>query len=270
MEISTSSFSALVGLVPSLISLSTSTARIMAVTELAAEATGQDENFRQETEFTLSLRDVSFSYQDGNRVLADATICAAPGDLVALTGPSGEGKTTVLRILLGLVAPVSGTAELTGSSGRSYPLSAVTRDAFSYVPQGGSLFAGTIRENLKMVAPDATDEQIWEALHLACADEFVKELSDGVDHMLGGRNTGLSEGQGQRLSVARALLRKAPILLLDEATSALDEETERIMLQRVMNCGKVRTCILVTHRPSALSYCTRGYHIHNGIVQEER
>lgn len=265
-----SSFSGLVGLVPSMISLSTSTGRIMAVTELAAEATDHDIRLQQETEFSLSLENVSFSYQDGNSVLTGATISADPGDLVALTGPSGEGKTTVLRILLGLVAPQSGTAELIGSSGTHYPLSAVTREAFSYVPQGGSLFAGSIRENLTMVAADATDEQIWEALHLACADEFVKALPDGLDHVLGGRNTGLSEGQGQRLSVARALLRNAPILLLDEATSALDEETEQIMLQRVMTGGRIRTCILVTHRPSALSYCTRGYHIHNGVVQKER
>lgn len=263
-----SSFSALVGLVPSIISLSTSTKRIMAVTELAAEASEQDDNFRQEMEFSLSLDDISFSYHDGNPVLTDATIHAAPGDLVALTGPSGEGKTTILRILLGLIAPVTGTAQLIGNSGRSYPLSAVTREAFSYVPQGGSLFAGTIRENLTMVAPEATDEQIWEALHIACADGFVRDLSNGLDHMLGSRNSGLSEGQGQRLSVARALLRGAPILLLDEATSALDEETEKTMLQRLMNCDRVRTCILVTHRPSALAYCTRGYHIHNGTVQD--
>ena len=263
------SFSSLVNMIPSFVSLSTSTGRVMAVTELPAEDPVQSEAFRQETEFAVKLSDVTFSYHDGNPVLSNVEITAAPGDLVALTGPSGEGKTTVLRILLGLVNAEKGSARLVGSSGREYPLSAATRSAFSYVPQGASMFAGTIRDNLTMVAPEATEEELWEALHAACADGFVKELPDGLDHMLGSRESGLSEGQGQRLAVARALLRGAPILLLDEATSALDEITESRMLRRVMRSGRVRTCILVTHRPGAMKYCTRGYRIQNGQVQEE-
>ena len=263
------SFSSLVNMIPSFVSLSTSTGRVMAVTELPAEDPVQSEAFRQETEFAVKLSDVTFSYHDGNPVLSNVEITAAPGDLVALTGPSGEGKTTVLRILLGLVNAEKGSARLVGSSGREYPLSAATRSAFSYVPQGASMFTGTIRDNLTMVAPEATEEELWEALHAACADGFVKELPDGLDHMLGSRESGLSEGQGQRLAVARALLRGAPILLLDEATSALDEITESRMLRRVMRSGRVRTCILVTHRPGAMKYCTRGYRIQNGQVQEE-
>lgn len=269
-SILSSAFSALLGLVPSLISMSTSAGRIMAVTELPAEEAQPDEQFRQETEFSISLSEVDFSYQNGEPVLSNATIHAATGDLIALTGPSGEGKTTLLRILLGLVAPGSGTAELIGGSGRHYSLSAATRSAFSYVPQGGSLFSGTIAENLRMAAPDAADEQLWNALHTACADEFVRALPDGLNHRVGDRDSGLSEGQAQRLAVARALLRGAPILLLDEATSALDADTEAEMLRRLMSGGQVRTCVLVTHRSGALKYCTGGYHVHDGLVTEER
>lgn len=265
-----SSFSSLVGLVPSVISLSTSAGRIMAVTELPAETSGQDEGFAEEREFSISLSGISFSYQDGRTVLTGASISAAPGDLIALTGPSGEGKTTILRALLGLVRPESGTAELIGGSGRHYTLSAATRGAFGYVPQGGSLFFGTIEDNLRLAAPAATEAQLWEALHAACADEFVRALPDGLNHQVGGRDNGLSEGQAQRLVVARALLRGAPILLLDEATSALDENTEAEMLRRLMDGGRVRTCILVTHRPGALKYCTKGYQVHDGLVREAR
>lgn len=262
-------FSALVGMIPAFVSLSTSVGRIMAVTELPAEDPVASEAFRRETEFSLELKDGAFSYHDGKNVLDSINITAVPGDLIALTGPSGEGKTTILRILLGLVNVEKGTAQLMGGSGRVYPLSAATRTAFSYVPQGSDLFSGTIRENLTMVAPDATEEEIWEVLHAACADKFVQELPDGLDHVLGSRESGLSEGQGQRLAVARALLRNAPILLLDEATSALDEFTEGRMLRRIMRSGRVRTCILVTHRPGAMKYCTKGYCVSNGQVLEE-
>lgn len=263
------SFSALIGLIPTVISLSTSAGRIMAVTELDAETCEQDDAFRQETEFSIALSDLDFSYQSGERVLSRACIHTAPGDLIALTGPSGEGKTTLLRILLGLVSPQSGTAELIGGSGRRYPLSAATRSVFGYVPQGGSLFAGTIAENLRLTSPDASEEELWAALSAACADEFVCALPDGLDHRVGDRDSGLSEGQAQRLAVARALLRGAPILLLDEATSALDMDTEAEMLRRLMGSGRVRTCILVTHRPGALKYCTGGYHVHDGLVTKE-
>lgn len=265
-----SASSALLGLIPSLISMSTSAGRIMAVTELPAEEMETKEVFRKETEFAVSLSEIDFSYQDGVPLLSHATIHVGTGDLIALTGPSGEGKTTILRILLGLVRPTAGSAELIGGSGQHYPLSAGTRSAFSYVPQGASLFSGTIAENLRMAAPGATEEEMWAALHTACADDFVRELPDGLCHRIGDRDSGLSEGQAQRLAVARALLRGAPVLLLDEATSALDTDTEAEMLRRLMEGKQVRACILVTHRTHALQYCTGGYRIHDGLVTEER
>ena len=264
-----SAFSSLVGLVPTAISVATSAGRLMAVVELPAEERQGDAELAEEEQLHLQLEHVSFSYTGGAPVLQDAHMTVAPGQLVCLMGPSGEGKTTLLRIILGLVRPTAGTAVLRGSSGREYPLSASTRAAFGYVPQGNQIFNGTIAENLRLGCPDASEEEMMAALKIACADEFVMALPDGLQHIVGGRDKRLSEGQSQRLAVARAVLRRAPILLLDEATSALDTETETKMLQNLMDSGVVHTCILVTHRPAAREICSRCYHIRDGVVREE-
>ena len=135
------------------------------------------------------------------------------------------------------------------------------------MPQGNSIFAGTIADNLRLTRPDATDAELETVLRAACAYDFVKELPGGLQYVVGGRGKGLSEGQAQRIAVARALLRGAPILLLDEATSALDEDTEERMLHNLMEGGWVRTCILVTHRPGSRRFCTRGYRVQDGRVE---
>ena len=263
-----SAFSALIGLVSSAVSISTSAGRIMDVVQLPAEELEHTRDFRREEQLTISMRGVGFAYQNGEEVLRDVDFTAGSGDLVALTGPSGEGKTTMLRMLLGLVRPQKGEAVLSCDEER-YPLSAATRSAFGYVPQGNSMFTGTIRENLRMTRPEATDGELEHVLRIVCAWDFVKELPGGLDYTVGGRGKGLSEGQAQRLAVARALLCGAPILLLDEATSALDEGTEEQMLQNLMESGLVRTCILVTHRPGTLRFCTRQYRVQEGRVWEE-
>lgn len=262
-------FSAIVGLVPSGISITTSAGRIMAVTELPEEDTAAQPGFDEESAFTLSLDSVDFHYEGGAPVLKQIDMEARPGELISLTGPSGEGKTTLLRIMLGLIHPTEGNACLIGADGTRYPLCAATRQAFGYVPQGNQIFAGTIAENLRVSNPDATDAELLQALKTACAYDFVMALPGGIDHMVGGRDKRLSEGQAQRLAVARALLRKAPILLLDEATSALDMETEAQLLKNLMNSGTVRTCILVTHRAAVRDLCSRRYHIRDGMLREE-
>lgn len=265
-----SSFSNLVGMVPSMVSISTSAGRLMSAIAWQEESFETDVQFQEEDSYVLSLSHVSFNYHNGETVLNDVNFVARPGDLVALNGPSGEGKTTMLRILLGLVRPSQGTSELIGSSGQRFSISAATRTAFGYVPQGNSMFSGTVAENLRMTRPEATDEELWEVLRVACADQFVQELPGGLYHQLGGRSRSLSEGQAQRLAVARALLRRAPILLLDEATSALDEDTEARMLDNLMNSGLVHTCILVTHRPGTRRICTRSYRLSGGELIEEK
>lgn len=262
-------FSSIIGLVPNGISITTSAGRVMAVVELPEEDTETQPGFTEETEYTLQLDDVNFHYAGGAPVLKQVNMAAKSGELISLTGPSGEGKTTLLRIMLGLIHPSEGSAALIGGSGRAYPLCAATRQVFGYVPQGNQIFAGTIAENLRISNPDATEADMLEALKTACAYDFVMALPEGLHHTVGGRDKRLSEGQAQRLAVARALLKKAPILLLDEATSALDMETEAALLKNLMESGMVRTCILVTHRPAGKELCSRRYHIRDGMVLEE-
>lgn len=262
-----SAFSAVIGLVPSWISVTTSAGRIMAVVELPEERTEDIPELADEQELTLELRNISFNYDGGAPLLSGINMTVEPGELIALTGPSGEGKTTLLRILLGLVEPSGGSAELTGKKGK-YTVGASTRAAFSYVPQGSQLFSGTVAENLRISAPNATDEELVAALKAACAYDFVMALPNGLEHVIGGRDKHLSEGQAQRITIARALLKKAPILLLDEATSALDTETEKELLEGLMGSKMIKSCILVTHRPAGKALCSRSYHMSNGSLRE--
>ena len=248
------------------ITLANSAGRIMMLEELEEEDAAIPEALEQETAPSIRIEKATFSYQNGDVVLHPFDFTAEPGQTVAIIGTSGEGKTTLLRLLLGLVPPGSGSALLAGKN--TYPLNAGTRSKFSYVPQGNSIFAGTIADNLRLVKPHATEEEMWQALEAACAKEFVEQLPKGLEHKLGTGGRGISEGQAQRLAIARALLKGAPILLLDEATSALDLETEEALLQSLRSCPLVRTCILVTHRPASAAFCHRVYEIREGIVTE--
>ena len=240
----------------------------MAVEYLPEEDKNVPDGLLDEDKLDIVMENVSFRYQNGDTVLEPFDFTARHGDVIAITGPSGEGKTTLLRLLLGLVSPDSGKAELLGESGVRYPITAGTRGIFAYVPQGNSVFSGTIAENLRLVRPDAADEELEAVLKIACAWDFVSQFPDGLHHRLGTGGRGVSEGQAQRLAIARALLRKAPILLLDEATSGLDIATERQLLENLRGCGLLHTCILVTHRPESTRFCSRSYEIHRRQVIE--
>ena len=200
----------------------------------------------------IAFEDVSFGY-DRERVLEHAQCAIPKGSLTAITGRSGHGKTTMLKLLLGIY-PVDGGRIVFRTDGGEIPASAETRALFAYVPQGHLMFSGTIRENILFVRGSAPQNEIDEALAVSGADEFVRELPDGLDTRLGEKGLGLSEGQVQRLAIARALLSGAPVLLLDEATSALDERTERELLGRLRGL-KTRTVVIISHRRAVLEVC---------------
>ena len=257
----------LTSLVPTVISLTTSAGRLMDIVEMPREDYSREPEVTEfmekhrEDGVSLTIKDISYAYQSGTEVFRGASMEAHPHEIIGLVGPSGEGKTTMMRILLSLALPQDGEAEFT-SGDDSVLLSPATRRLIAYVPQGNTMMSGTIAENMRSVKPDATDEEIIEVLKLACAWDFVSKLPDGIESAVKERGGGFSEGQAQRLSIARALLRKSPILLLDEATSALDVATERKVLRSIMqDASYPRTCIVTTHRPTVLTMCDRVYAI---------
>lgn len=258
------SFTALVNLVPSAISATVSAQRLITVLELPREQTPCREQvtqiLTQDTPVSIRLQKLCFGYRSGGMVLRDAQLTVDHGEMIAVVGASGSGKTTLFRLLLGLLNPQSGQAEIV-SGDACLPLSPSTRPLFSYVPQDSVIFSGTVADTLRLVKPDATEAELWQALEAACADGFVKKLPEGLNSKIGERGSALSGGQNQRLAIARALLSNAPILLLDEVTAALDLETEQQVLSNIVKAYHGRTCIVATHRPSVLPLCHRVYRI---------
>ena len=274
----TGAVNSLSSMIPSAISLTTSAGRLMDIIEMPQEDYSRLDEAKQFLEMhrdsgvSLTIDSLDYSYQSGTEVFHGASFEGHPHEIIGLVGPSGEGKTTMLRLLLSLLPAHAGDAKISAADGSTLPLSPSTRQFFSYVPQGNTMLSGTIAENMRNVKPDATDEEIIEALKLACAYDFVSKLKDGINSEIKERGGGFSEGQAQRLSIARALLRKSPILLLDEASSALDITTERKVLKNIMADTYPRLCIVTTHRPTVLTLCNRVYAIRDkacDILSEE-
>ena len=266
-----SAFNSVVSIIPAFLNSSVSAHRIRELVELPKEVhipeSGEMDKYIDKG-FEVRMDDVNFSYVEGTRVITDSAFRAKPGEIVALVGPSGEGKTTMIRLILGLIRPEDGGVKLRASGGQEIEMNAETRHLFAYVPQGNTILSGTIAENMRMVKEDATDEEIVEALKVACAWEFVEKLPQQINNSVGERGRGLSEGQAQRIAIARAVLRDAPILLLDEATSALDVTTERTVLRNIVKQHPNKTCIVTTHRPSVLNLCQRVYRVMETHVTE--
>ncbi len=265
-------FSELMQVIPAFLNSSVSAHRIRELVELPREEhieqSRELDRFRDQG-FRVRMQDVSFAYEkDGREVIHESRFRACPGEIVALVGPSGEGKTTMIRLILGLIRPGFGKVELVCADGSAVSMNAETRYLIAYVPQGNTILSGTIADNMRMVRSSATDEEIVEALKIACAWDFVEKLPETIYSSVGERGRGLSEGQAQRISIARAILRDAPVLLLDEATSALDVTTERRVLRNIIQRKPNKTCIVTTHRPSVLNLCQRVYRVIDSRVTE--
>ena len=247
------SISSLGSTVTQIYSMIISAKRINEVIEIKEEEYSDEKNIPKNV--SVSINDLTFSYNKKN-VLENVNMKIESGDIIGVVGSSGIGKTTFIRLLLSLVQPQQGKVEYIDENGNTETAHPSSRRFISYVPQGNTLFAGTIEENLKIGKPDATEEEMWEALRTADAENFVRELPGKLQTVLGEKAGGLSEGQAQRISIARAIIRNKPVLILDEATSALDEKTEARILGTISeNCKK--TCFIITHRRSMLKYCDK-------------
>ena len=252
-------------LVPAFVSVFTAAERLMELEDIPEEQQG--ESCMLPAPCGIRFEQVTFNYGAPGQqpALRDFSVDFKPGTCTAVMGETGTGKTTLIRLLLALVKPQEGEISIYSSeTSNTCPTSSTSQTSFSslsplhrcnfvYVPQGNTLLSGTLRENLQLGSPQATDHQMREALQMACAD-FVAELPDGLDTRFSEQGGGLSEGQAQRIAIARALLRPGSIMLLDEATSALDVETEKKVLENILSDHR-RTVIFVTHRPAVVNYC---------------
>lgn len=256
-------FRSLSGVMPAYYQLLASSERILEVISIEGEEEITEKCDVESFYSSLNSVDfdgISFSYGNDD-VLENTSLSLKKGEFAAITGISGIGKSTMMKMMLGVLHPSEGTVHFNTENGEFVP-GKKYRNLFSYVPQGNMLLSGTIYENITFMSPDKTEEEIKEAIRLSCSEEFINELPDGLDTVIGERGRGLSEGQVQRLAIARAILHGAPIILLDEATSALDEATEEKVLSNIRSIEGI-TCVIVSHKRAALAVCDKEIRIEN-------
>ena len=251
--------------IPRVVSILASAGRIMELQELPLEE--KEEEPLAVVQAGVDVSGLTFGYTQDN-VLENVSLHIAPGEFVAVIGESGIGKTTLIRIIMSFMSNIQGSVTFYNEKGETQKANAATRNFIAYVPQGNTLFSGTVRENIRMGNLNATEEEMNEALKLAAAYDFVQELPKGIDTVIGERGHGLSEGQAQRIAIARAFVKKAPFLILDEATSSLDEATEQEVIRGLQRLTPRPTCLVITHRKSILKYCNREIKIANKTIIE--
>ncbi len=259
-------FRELAAVLPQCYMVSASAQRLMDLEQIKDEenaASPADEDFEFEA---ICFEDISFHYGEVP-VLENVNLTVHKGEFVALCGPSGGGKSTMTRLLLSVLEPESGTVYLQNADGKRIPFTSATRKLFSYVPQGNMILSGTIAENIAFGDENPDMEKVQRALDLAQLTEAVQKMPKGLDTVLGEKGLGLSEGQIQRIAIARALYHDAPILLLDEATSSLDIPTEKSLLAHIRSMTD-KTCIIVSHRKEVMDACDRTYYLQNGSLHE--
>ncbi len=254
------------GILPQYYGMLSSAERLMELEKMEDEPSALPQEKMMPFE-SIEIRNLAFRY-DRDVVFTDASVVIQKGEFVALAGHSGIGKSTLLKLLLGFLEADSGDI-VCKTAGGCLPINASTRGYFSYVPQGNFLLSGTIRQNITFGCADVTEEQIWQAAEMAAIADFIRGLPEGLDTMLGERGLGLSDGQLQRLAIARGILYDTPVLLLDEATSALDEATERLVLTNLRKLTD-KTLICISHRSAALQACDRVLYIRDGRIEEEQ
>ncbi|MGL6105329.1 ABC transporter ATP-binding protein [Romboutsia sp.] len=259
---------ALIGCYSPIISALTATERLIELEHLDPEIHSDRSNLSLFNKPTIAFNNISFSYDNNVDILRKVSFKIKPGEIVALVGPSGEGKTTLIRLLLSLINPTNGKITIENEN-LIEEVCNNHRELISYIPQGNTLFTGTIEENICFGNTEASFEDIIEACEQSCSLDFIKALEGGLNTKLGEKGTSISDGQAQRLAIARAFVRKKPILILDEATSALDSNTELKVLKSVKELGHNPTCIIITHRPNSLSICDRILKLENGNLIEE-
>ena len=256
--------------IPTLVSTLAAAARMQELEDTPIE--DESSPIHLDKGYGIRLNDISYRYHDSERdILSHFSHDFAPGSTTAIIGETGAGKTTLIRLILALLQPTSGNIEFYNpTNGERHPATPSMRCNLIYVPQGNTLLSGTIHDNLLLGNPQATPEEIQHAIHTACAD-FINELPQGLDTPCGEGGTGLSEGQAQRIAIARALLRQGNIMLLDEATSALDPTTEQTVIYNIAHQAKIhgKTVLYITHRPAVLEYCEATVTLHKQRKREQ-
>lgn len=252
--------------IPKVVSILASAGRVIEIQNIPLEEKKQEQITVESV--GVDIQNLTFGYTD-ETVLDNISLHINPGEFVAIIGASGIGKTTLIRIIMSFMSNIKGNVTFFNENGEQEKANAATRNFVAYVPQGNTLFSGTVRENIRMGNLDATEEEMLDALKLAAGYDFVMGLPNGLDTVIGERGHGLSEGQAQRIAIARAFVRKSPFLILDEATSALDEVTEQGVIKGLQQLRPKPTCLIITHRKSILEYCDREITIENKKTIEE-